>query len=121
MRMAEIAVEGVETPVKAGSLRTVMAASAAGTACEWYGFFVFGSLTQVISKTFFSGLNETAGYIAALALFGAGFAFRPIGALVFGRVGDRKGRKGAFLVTVVLMGGATFAIGLLPTYAQVGV
>ena len=117
--MAEVA---VETPAgkKPASLRTVVTASAAGTAFEWYDFFVFGSLTQVISKTFFSGLPETAGYIAALALFGAGFLFRPLGALVFGRIGDRAGRKGAFLVTVVLMGGATFAIGLLPTYAQVG-
>jgi len=119
--MAEIAADLTtgEAP-KSASLRTVVAASAAGTTFEWYDFFVFGSLTQVISKTFFSGLNETAGYIAALALFGAGFAFRPIGALVFGRIGDRVGRKGAFLVTVVLMGGATVAIGLLPTYAQVG-
>jgi MFS family permease len=118
--MADIAVEGVGTPVKQASLRTVVAASAAGTAFEWYDFFVFGSLTQVISKTFFSGLNDTAGYVAALALFGAGFAFRPIGALVFGRVGDQVGRKGTFLITVVLMGAATVAIGLLPTYAQVG-
>jgi MFS family permease len=102
-------------------LRTVIAASAAGTTFEWYDFFVFGSLTTVISKTFFSGLNDTAGYIAALALFGAGFAFRPIGALVFGRIGDKAGRKGAFLITVLLMGGATFAIGLLPTYGQVGI
>ncbi len=118
--MAEIAAEGAGTPVKAASLRMVVAASATGATFEWYDFFVFGSLTQVISKTFFSGLNDTAGYIAALALFGAGFAFRPIGALVFGRVGDQVGRKGAFLVTVVLMGGATVAIGLLPTYAQAG-
>jgi MFS family permease len=111
--------EAVE-PAKEASLRTVVAASAAGTTFEWYDFFVFGSLTQVISKTFFSGLPETAGYIAALALFGAGFAFRPLGALVFGRIGDRVGRKGAFLFTVVLMGGATVAIGLLPSYAQAG-
>ncbi len=103
------------------SLRTVVAASAAGTTFEWYDFFVFGSLTTVISKTFFSGLSDTAGYIAALALFGAGFAFRPIGALVFGRIGDKAGRKGAFLVTVMLMGGATVAIGLLPTYSQAGI
>ena len=114
------AVEEAKAP-KEASLRTVVGASAAGTTFEWYDFFVFGSLTQVISKTFFSGLPETAGYIAALALFGAGFAFRPLGALVFGRIGDRVGRKGAFLFTVVLMGGATVAIGLLPTYAQVGI
>ena len=117
--MAEIAADQAEAP-KATSLRTVVAASSAGTAFEWYDFFVFGSLTQVISRTFFTGLNETAGYVAALALFGAGFAFRPLGALVFGRIGDRAGRKGAFLVTVILMGGATFAIGLLPSYAQAG-
>ena len=102
------------------SLRMVVAASAAGTTFEWYDFFVFGSLTTVISKVFFTGLPEAAGYIAALALFGAGFFFRPIGALVFGRIGDRVGRKGAFLFTVVLMGAATVAIGLLPTYSQVG-
>ena len=119
--MAELA-EGTtaDAPAERASLRTVVAASAAGTTFEWYDFFVFGSLTGVISKTFFSGLPETAGIAAALALFGAGFAFRPIGALVFGRIGDRVGRKGAFLVTVMLMGGATVAIGLLPTYAQAG-
>ena len=115
--MADLAVESGKKPA---SLRTVVTASSAGTAFEWYDFFVFGSLTHVISKTFFSGLPETAGDIAALALFGAGFLFRPLGALVFGRIGDKAGRKGAFLVTVVLMGAATFAIGLLPTYAQVG-
>ena len=118
--MAKSAAGTMETARPPASLRTVVAASAAGTAFEWYDFFVFGSLTQVVSKTFFSGLNPTAGYVAALALFGAGFAFRPIGALVFGRIGDRTGRKGAFLVTVVLMGGATVAIGLLPSYAQAG-
>src|SRR5215470_1874135 len=119
--MAEIAAGTTEVPLKGASLRTVVAASAAGTAFEWYDFFVFGSLTQVIQKTFFSGLPETAGIAAALALFGAGFLFRPIGALVFGRVGDRVGRKGAFLITVTLMGGATVAIGLLPSYATAGI
>jgi len=118
--MAEIAV-ATRDDRTAPSLRTVVAASAMGTAFEWYDFFVFGSLAQVISKTFFTGLSETAGLLAALALFGAGFAFRPLGALVFGRIGDRVGRKGAFLVTVVLMGGATVAIGLLPSYATAGV
>jgi MFS family permease len=119
--MAEIAAEMTAGAApKSASLRTVVAASAAGTTFEWYDFFVFGSLTGVISRTFFAGMPETAGIAAALALFGAGFAFRPIGALVFGRIGDRAGRKGAFLVTVMLMGGATVAIGLLPTYSQVG-
>jgi MFS family permease len=109
-----------ETDDKPTSLRTVITASSAGTTFEWYDFFVFGSLTGVISKTFFTGLPETAGFAAALALFGAGFLFRPLGALVFGRIGDRKGRKGAFLATVLLMGGATVAIGLLPSYNQAG-
>src|SRR5436190_6811551 len=119
--MAEIAVEGAPAQVRPTSLKTVVVASSAGTTFEWYDFFVFGSLTGVIQKTFFSGLPETAGIAAALGLFGAGFAFRPIGALVFGRIGDRVGRKGAFLVTVVLMGGATVAIGLLPSYAAIGI
>ncbi|HEY8573875.1 MFS transporter [Phenylobacterium sp.] len=119
--MAEIAAEGSAAAKKETPLTTVVAASAAGTAFEWYDFFVFGSLTQVISKTFFSALPPTAGYIAALGLFGAGFLFRPLGALVFGRIGDRLGRKGAFLVTVTLMGGATVAIGLLPSYAAIGI
>jgi MFS family permease len=105
---------------KGASMRTVIVASSAGTAFEWYDFFVFGSLTSLIGKNFFSGLDETAGLLAALALFGVGFFFRPIGALIFGHIGDRVGRKGAFLLTVTLMGGATFAIGLLPTYAQAG-
>lgn len=109
------------TPEDGASMRTVVAASSAGTAFEWYDFFIFGSLAQVISKTFFAGLNETAGYIAALALFGVGFAFRPLGALVFGKIGDQAGRKGAFLATVLLMGGATFAIAFLPTYQQAGI
>ncbi|WP_337189057.1 MFS transporter [Phenylobacterium sp.] len=105
---------------KPASLKTVVAASSAGTTFEWYDFFVFGSLTGVISRTFFTGLPETAALAAALALFGAGFLFRPLGALVFGRIGDRAGRKGAFLATVLLMGGATLAIGLLPSYTQAG-
>lgn len=116
--MAEIA--ATDAPQKPTSLRTVIAASSAGTTFEWYDFFVFGSLTGVISKTFFTGLPETAALAAALALFGAGFLFRPLGALVFGRIGDRAGRKGAFLATVLLMGGATVAIGLLPSYTQAG-
>ena len=106
---------------QSASMRTVVAASSAGTAFEWYDFFIFGSLAQVISKTFFTGLPDAAGYIAALALFGVGFAFRPLGALVFGKIGDQAGRKGAFLATVLLMGGATFAIAFLPTYQQAGI
>src|SRR5215212_2395823 len=101
-------------------MKRVVIASSAGTAFEWYDFFIFGALAQTISKVFFAGLEPTAALIAALGLFAAGFAFRPLGALIFGVVGDRLGRKGAFLITVSLMGGATFLIGLLPTYAQAG-
>ena len=105
---------------KRWSMARVVIASSAGTAFEWYDFFIFGSLAPVISHVFFAGLEPTPALIAALALFAAGFAFRPLGALIFGVVGDRLGRKGAFLITVSLMGGATFLIGFLPTYAQVG-
>src|SRR5436309_10314517 len=105
---------------KPWGMARVIIASSAGTAFEWYDFFIFGSLAPVISRVFFAGLDPTPALIAALALFAAGFAFRPLGALIFGVVGDRLGRKGAFLVTVSLMGGATFLIGFLPTYAQAG-
>jgi MFS family permease len=105
---------------KSWSMARVIIASSAGTAFEWYDFFIFGNLASVISKVFFARLEPTQGLIAALALFAAAFAFRPLGALIFGVVGDRLGRKGAFLITVSLMGGATFLIGLLPTYAQAG-
>ena len=108
-------------PQKPWGMARVIIASSAGTAFEWYDFFIFGSLAPVISKVFFAGLDPTPALLAALALFAAGFAFRPLGALIFGTVGDRLGRKGAFLVTVSLMGAATFLIGLVPTYAQAGV
>jgi MFS family permease len=103
------------------TMARVIAASSAGTAFEWYDFFIFGSLATTIQKVFFAGLNPTAGTLAALGLFAAGFAFRPLGALIFGVIGDRLGRKGAFLTTVSLMGGATFLIGVLPTYASAGI
>jgi MFS family permease len=117
--MAEVIADGAAPATQAATgLRTVVAASCASTAFEWYDFFVFGSLLTIISKNFFAQLGPTAGQIAALALFGVGFAFRPLGALIFGRVGDRFGRKAAFLICVSLMGGATFGIGLLPTAAS---
>src|SRR5215216_139622 len=103
------------------SMARVIAASSAGTAFEWYDFFIFGSLATTIQKVFFAGLNPTAGTLAALGLFAAGFAFRPLGALIFGVIGDRLGRKGAFMATVSLMGAATFLIGLLPTYQSAGI
>jgi MFS family permease len=116
--MAEAAVSGAQD--KRASMRTIVAASSAGTAFEWYDFFIFGSLSGLIGKLFFANLSPTEGVIFALGVFGAGFLFRPVGALVFGWVGDRLGRKGAFLVTVSLMGLATLAVGFLPTYAQAG-
>ena len=115
--MASIAEQPQNRP---WSMARVIIASSAGTTFEWYDFFIFGSLAPVISKVFFAGLDPTPALIAALALFAAGFAFRPLGALIFGVVGDKLGRKGAFLSTVSLMGAATFLIGFLPTYAQAG-
>src|SRR5690348_15308226 len=92
----------------------VITASAAGTVFEWYDFFVFGSLTAIIAKHFYEGAGDTQSYIFTLMTFAAGFLVRPFGAIVFGHVGDRTGRKRAFLVTITLMGLATFAMGLLP-------
>ncbi|HET6941582.1 MAG TPA: MFS transporter, partial [Sphingomicrobium sp.] len=115
--MATVAAEA-ERP---WSMKRVVAASSAGTAFEWYDFFIFGSLATTIQKVFFAGLDPTAGLVAALGLFAAGFAFRPLGALIFGVIGDRLGRKGAFLTTVSLMGASTFLIGVLPTYATAGI
>ncbi|MGN3975282.1 MFS transporter [Tsuneonella sp. SYSU-LHT278] len=99
----------------------VIVASSLGTVFEWYDFYLYGLLATIISVQFFSGVNETTGFILALGAFAAGFAVRPFGALVFGRVGDLVGRKYTFLVTMGLMGAATFAVGLLPNYASIGV
>ncbi|MFC0633795.1 MFS transporter [Brevundimonas balnearis] len=107
--------------VEGPSQRTVVAASAAGTAFEWYDFFIFGSLTAVIARHFYAEVGEATSYILALLTFGVGFVVRPLGALVFGWFGDRTGRKTTFLVTITLMGVATVAIGLLPDYGQIGV
>jgi MFS family permease len=101
-------------------MATIVIASAAGTSFEWYDFFVFGALTPIIAKNFFTGLSSTAGLLAALALFGVAYFFRPLGALIFGRMGDLLGRKGTFLITMSMMGGATVAIGLLPTFPMAG-
>jgi MFS family permease len=99
----------------------VIGASSLGTVFEWYDFYLYGLLASIISAQFFSGVNETTGFIFALAAFAAGFAVRPFGALVFGRLGDLVGRKHTFLVTMGLMGFATFAVGILPNYATAGV
>lgn len=103
------------------SIRQVVVASSAGTVIEWYDFFVFGTLAPIMAPLFFPSSNETAAFLNTLATFGAGFAVRPLGALVFGRIGDMVGRKYAFMVTLLIMGCATAAIGLLPTVASVGI
>ena len=105
---------------RATRMGLVLAASAAGTVFEWYDFFIFGSLLSIITKHFFAGAGETQGYILALLTFAVGFAVRPFGGLVFGYFGDRTGRKRAFLVTITMMGVATFAIGLLPDTSVLG-
>jgi hypothetical protein len=104
-----------------GAERQVIFASSLGTVFEWYDFYLYGSLTAAISKQFFSGVNPTAAFIFALLAFAAGFAVRPFGALVFGRLGDLLGRKYTFLVTILIMGSATFLVGVLPSYATIGI
>ncbi|WRH75421.1 MAG: MFS transporter [Sphingobium sp.] len=104
-----------------GGEKKVILASSLGTVFEWYDFYLYGLLATVISAQFFSGVNETTGFIFALGAFAAGFAVRPFGALVFGRLGDLVGRKYTFLVTMGLMGFATFTVGILPNYASIGV
>jgi MFS family permease len=101
--------------------RLVITASSLGTVFEWYDFFVYGILGALIGKLFFPSDNPTAATLASLAVFGAGFGVRPLGAIVFGYLGDRIGRKYTFLITISLMGGATAAIGFLPTFATAGV
>lgn len=98
----------------------IIAASSAGTLIEWYDFYIFASLAAIVSSQFFPAEEGIVGFIKTLAVVWIGFVVRPFGALVFGRMGDVVGRKYAFLVTLLLMGGATFAIGILPTYAQAG-
>jgi predicted MFS family arabinose efflux permease len=101
-------------------VRRVILASSLGTVFEWYDFYLYGSLAAIISRQFFSGVNPTAAFIFALLAFAAGFAVRPFGAIVFGRLGDLVGRKHTFLVTIVIMGVATFLVGVLPSYASIG-
>ena len=101
--------------------RRVIFASSLGTVFEWYDFYLYGTLAVFFSALFFPPGNETAAFLASLATFGAGFAVRPLGALVFGRIGDLIGRKYTFLITIVVMGLATALVGVLPTYAQIGI
>ncbi len=106
--------------LSAGEVRRVIFASSLGTVFEWYDFYLYGSLAPVISRQFFSGVNPTAAFIFALLAFAAGFAVRPFGALFFGRLGDLVGRKYTFLVTILIMGMSTFIVGVLPSYARIG-
>jgi MFS family permease len=108
-------------PTKVQSSRLVIAASSLGTVFEWYDFYLYGLLATILSAQFFSGVNETTGFILALAAFAAGFAVRPFGAVLFGRIGDLVGRKNTFLVTMGIMGLSTFLVGVLPSYASIGV
>ena len=104
-----------------GEEKKVIFASSLGTVFEWYDFYLAGSLAAYISKSFFSGVNPTAAFIFTLLGFAAGFAVRPFGAIVFGRLGDLVGRKHTFLVTIVIMGVSTFVVGFLPGYASIGI
>ena len=119
--MASISeIDGPAAPLRQSD-RLVIAASSLGTVFEWYDFYLYGLLAAIISAQFFSGVNETTGFVFALAAFAAGFAVRPFGAILFGRIGDLVGRKYTFLVTMGIMGLSTFAVGLLPSYAAAGV
>lgn len=107
-------------PTESKKIWQVIAASSVGTLIEWYDFYIFGSLATVIASQFFPKTNPTAALLSTLATFAAGFIVRPFGALVFGRLGDLIGRKYTFLLTLIIMGGSTFAIGLVPGYASIG-
>ena len=110
----------VPVPVES-KIWQVITASAVGTMIEWYDFYIFGSLATVISPLFYPPGNDTLALIAYLSTFAVGFVVRPFGALFFGRIGDLVGRKYAFVVTLVMMGGATALVGFLPTYASIGI
>ena len=110
----------MRAPAPPSAIWRVIVASSVGTMIEWYDFYIFGSLATVISPLFYPSGNDSLALIAYLSTFAVGFVVRPFGALIFGRIGDLVGRKYAFLVTLVLMGGATAIVGVLPTYATIG-
>src|SRR5688500_7971127 len=118
--MSTITANAVPAPLTQGHKKVIFASSL-GTVFEWYDFYLYGSLAAIIAAQFFSGVNETTGFIFALLAFAAGFAVRPFGAIVFGRIGDMVGRKYTFLVTIVIMGISTFLVGVLPSYASIGI
>ena len=107
--------------IESFNIRRVIAASSVGTMIEWYDFYIFGMLSTTISAQFFPKDNPTAALLSTLAIFAAGFIVRPFGALLFGRLGDLIGRKYTFLLTLILMGGATFLIGCVPSYEEIGI
>src|SRR5256884_4696917 len=100
--------------------RRVIIASSVGTVFEWYDFYLYAILAPFFASLFFPPGNQTAALLGAFGAYAAGFLVRPFGALIFGRIGDLVGRKYTFLVTIVVMGSATFAVGLLPTFATIG-
>ena len=118
---AVVAPLGARPAVRVTDSQLVVIAASLGTIFEWYDFYLYGSLAVVFGALFIPPGNETAAFLASLATFGAGFAVRPFGALIFGALGDRIGRKRCFMVTMVMMGVSTVSVGLLPTYSQVGV
>src|SRR3982751_5603512 len=117
MATAPIATSGGMTSEE----RKVIFASSLGTVFEWYDFYLYGSLASIIAKQFFAGTDPNTAFIFALLAFAAGFIVRPFGALVFGRLGDLVGRKHTFLVTILIMGASTFVVGVLPSYASIGI
>jgi MFS family permease len=119
--MTTLAINQERTGGMTSEERLVIFASSLGTVFEWYDFYIYGTLGVILAKQFFSGVNPTAGFIFTLLAFAAGFAVRPFGALLFGRVGDIVGRKYTFLITMTLMGLGTFLIGVLPSYANAGI
>ncbi len=119
--MANVSAAGAPHAPMTREEKRVIFASSLGTVFEWYDFYLYGSLSAVIAAQFFSGVNPTAAFIFALMAFAAGFAVRPFGALVFGRLGDMIGRKYTFLITILIMGLSTFVVGILPNYASIGI
>src|SRR5213075_2303483 len=107
-------------PLSAQGVRQVIFASSLGTVFEWYDFYIYATLAPFFAALFFPPGNTTAALMASFATYAAGFLVRPFGALVFGRIGDLVGRKYTFLITIVVMGASTAAVGLLPTYATIG-
>ena len=119
--LAADAVAEPQTAVKSGSQVATITAAALGTVFEWYEFTLYAAMAGILANKFFSGLEPSVSFLFSLLLFGVGFIVRPFGAIVFGRLGDLIGRKRTFLITIIIMGLATFAVGLLPTYGTVGI